>query len=478
MPPEPTLDPNEGERGNTNEAATDPELQREAEKQASDAIKNMIDDKKKLTYEKAIINLMKTMKISMEALSNDINKVFKNDPNSAKLVSEWFSDVFSSSGNFKKLTNFFKDPKNQPPDALIDETTPQAEAVKKYAKIKGKSMMKVMEGSIKDLTKKIQKAGFKMAEGDSPANMLADFMKLHGDLKDIDKFTEEHVTPDAEKTFKDNLLKKYINDIKSGKIGEVEKPSFTDSLKKSLKWLVLLLLMGGSLILFAKFLIAYSESHSGCQLISAKVNEMPVSTPYKCWANGGPGSDINVLNPGNSITNYNSAQCICGKSSKVESGCEISCSNTACSGSNAENCATPHPMDCGAPECRGKKFTTPYSFYYWGIMTPIDSLGNMGNGIVNGAHNALKWLIDLIIKFAIAIGVLIVLGIIYFVLKMVLSKKSVTSAPSAPSATSAPSTVKFGNRGYLGNLSKYSNYGYMGRCAALPARPYIPVRYR
>ena len=54
-------------------------------------------------------------------------------------------------------------------------------------------------------------------------------------------------------------------------------------LKKSLKWLILLLLMGGSLLLFAKWLVSYSEEHSGCQLISMEVNEMPVSTPYKCW---------------------------------------------------------------------------------------------------------------------------------------------------------------------------------------------------
>ena len=105
-------------------------------------------------------------------------------------------------------------------------------------------------------------------------------------------------------------------------------------------------------------------------------------------------------------------------------------------------------------------------------MTPLDSLGNMGNGIVNGAHNTFKWLVDLIINIAIwlgsIIGVLIILFIIY---KFVANKK-----PAETLKIQEIAPTKFG-KGFMGNLSKYNNYAYMGRCNAIPTRPYMPTRY-
>ena len=115
-------------------------------------------------------------------------------------------------------------------------------------------------------------------------------------------------------------------------------------------------------------------------------------------------------------------------------------------------------------------------------MTPFDALGNMGNGIVNGAGSAasqwlnilLKFLIHAAIVICIILGVLLVLWIIY---KVVANRKPTETLKIETG--SAPGTLsKFGNRGYLGNLSKYSNYAFMGRCVAQPTRPYIPYRFK
>ena len=121
------------------------------------------------------------------------------------------------------------------------------------------------------------------------------------------------------------------------------------------------------------------------------------------------------------------------------------CENTCCS---ANACKSPGPGDTClallvhrilivmAPACKGKKFIAPYQYYYWGVMTPLDSLGNMGNGIVNGAHNTFKWLVDLIIKIAIwlgaIIGVLLVLWIIY---KVVANRKPAETLKDSRSST-------------------------------------------
>lgn len=481
MPPEPggkPFDPDEGPHGDPENAGPDPAEQQRARDFAKDLIREHFKKDSTATVRDAIKLLMKNAKDSLTALTSDINKVFKKEPNKAQHVKDWFQNFLT---DYSSIKDALDGDKPITLDFLNETKNPeQAAAVKEYAQIKGKSMLEVMKNSIDDLNGKIKKAGFNIPEGTNWTELLN---SLTEQLGRIDDFTNEHVTPEAEKTFEDNKIKALLEQVKSGKIKDIEgKPTWTDGLKKSLKWLILLLLMGGSLLLFAKWLVSYSEAHSGCQLISMKVNEMPVSTPYKCWGHGGAGSDIDVLNSGKSFANFNLGQCTCGSTTEKDpkgSKCENSCSETACkSPGPGDTCLTPHPQN---PNCKGlpcsgdySSFKAPYKYYYWGVMTPLDSLGNMGNGIVNGAHNTFKWLVDLIIKIAIwlgaIIGVLLVLWIIY---KVVANRKP---AETLKIQEVAPGASQFG-KGFLGNLSKYNNYANMGRCTTFNSRPYMPTRF-
>ena len=94
-------------------------------------------------------------------------------------------------------------------------------------------------------------------------------------------------------------------------------------------------------------------------------------------------------------------------------------------------------------------------------------------GVVDkGIGDLIKMIIHAAIIIGIILGVLLVLWIIY---KVVANRKP---AETLKIETGSGTVTKFGNRGYLGNLSKYSNYAYMGRCVAQPSIPYIPLRFK
>ena len=241
--------------------------------------------------------------------------------------------------------------------------------------------------------------------------------------------------------------------------------------KSGSKWkffthLLIFMEFAGTLGAILYLLNAYSNTHTGCMRIY-KINDSPeITEKVLCY----------------SKTTYPPQLCYCdkikGDFEKSRCSHEDGTSKT-CSSTTSATEPRPAQVDCTNTLCKGDLLSvvTNYQYYAYQVMDPASAaidIAKKGSDIAtDGFEKILKAILKGIKQVAIIGGIIIgVLGIIYFVLKMVLSKKSAPSVPSAPSA------VKFGNRGFLGNLSKYSNYAYMGRCAALPAAPYIPIRYR
>ena len=249
-----------------------------------------------------------------------------------------------------------------------------------------------------------------------------------------------------------------------------KKANTGSTLKDIIKWLTLLTLIGGSIGLFTWWLFLYAINHSGCQKMIAPKDKMPVSSKVICYNSG---QSINIFNPNGGNVEYTSTQCSCDPKPKSKS--EIG--NVSCKEQNCSANEDIRPWNCNSanPVCIGAIGDDEYKIYFFGIMTPFDALGNMGNGVVNGVGSAASQWLNILLKFLtpvfIGIVILLVLWIIY--------KVGANRKPAETLKIETPSTVtKFGNRGYLGNLSKYSNYAFMGRCVAQPARPYIPPRFK
>jgi hypothetical protein len=153
--------------------------------------------------------------------------------------------------------------------------------------------------------------------------------------------------------------------------------------------------------------------------------------------------------------------CGCGETESCGSGDEKWAYFTADNKTEGNNICSPNAD--GTLPTSGE-----YMYYSYIVMTPFDgALDVAGKGFQLGED----W-IQLIITAAIwiggIIGVLIILFIIY---KFVANKK-----PAETLKIQEIAPTKFG-KGFMGNLSKYNNYAYMGRCNAIPTRPYMPTRY-
>ena len=292
-------------------------------------------------------------------------------------------------------------------------------------------------------------------------------------LNDIDKFAEENAK-DKQNEFLKNQLDSLLDRMNKGDLDPTDasskKANTGSRLKDIIKWLTLLILIGSAIGLFTWFLFLYAMNHSGCQLMIALKDKMPVSSKVICFNNG---QSVNIFNPNGGNSEYSSTQCSCDP--KPTSDSEIG--NITCLASNCSSNEEIRPWNCNSANrvCSGTIGDEEYTIYFFGIMTPFDALGNIGNGVVNGVGSAASQWLNILLNFLtpvfIGIVILLVLWIIY---KVVANRK-----PAEILKIETPSTVtKFGNRGYLGNLSKYSNYAYMGRCVAQPARPYIPPRFK
>ena len=217
----------------------------------------------------------------------------------------------------------------------------------------------------------------------------------------------------------------------------------------------------------------YCANHTGCLKIQYSGSGATQNNIYPC-------NSKNSTNPNKSV--YLPSQCFCSQFNKApnfSSGCECGAADKCNSGDEpkwtkftADNTAAGNqvcsPNPDGSPPDPGKAWT----YYSYQTMTPIDAALDIGGKTLQLGSDLLKMIIHAAIVIGIILGVLLVLWIIY---KVVANRKP---AETLKIETGSSTLSKFGNRGYLGNLSKYSNYAYMGRCVAQPARPYIPPRFK
>lgn len=391
------------------------------------------------------------------------------------LMKEHLSD--EAGGGFEEIQKDIRDSmKNDPKSPftkedldLFNKKSPESKAYAEYAKSVKGTAFETLGNLIEDLNKKTSELNLKSIEGMNFSDALRSLKEQMGSIEDFSDAMEKKYG----KKFIDNMYKNFLDSLKKGDIGETnpgDKPKNLGNLKKALKAILILAIIGTSIELLVSFLIAYAEEHSGCQIITCNQDEMPESNPVKCWGNT---KTVNVFFPNSNYTNFNSAQCVCAdpvgtKTTTVYSNCEPSCSDTACESGDGDikkkgdYCSTPIPIDCGNPPCSKdwKTFTTPYIYYYWGIMTPFDALGNIASGVANGASKGFKWLEKFLIIGGIVIGCIVLLLAIMFYFK---NKKSLSvkypKAPSIPKEGIEMTNV-------FGNLSRYRNYGYMGKCLA------------
>ena len=324
-----------------------------------------------------------------------------------------------------------------------------------------------------------------------PIKEMTDFRDLdtyNKNIENINKIIEEMDFKELEENAKSAEIER-IN--KDGIEAAKNKPTWKDSIKKNLKWLLMLLGAITAGVFAVEALISYAQFHSGCQFIECKKDELPVSN--KVWCSGTQNLDedgvpqtYDIFTSSNdNLFDYNSSQCACAPSltdkvkdcnqSLVEQGFggRPNPPDQACCTYNSGLEDYPSVLAASSSKkCYGDaNVGPPYGYYYWGIMTPLDAAGNIGNGVNNYVYQGAKWLVKLLVIVGVVVGVIILLLIIYQYFK--------NKHPAQAIKVETGSAIsKFGNSSYFGNLSRYSNYAYMGRCAAFPAKPYLPLRFK
>ena len=460
----PSVEPGDKGQGTVPENSDDFRKEREAAQKAVDASSGSAKE-----FKRALESLLDSQKKLANA---DIDKRFPNDPEAAAKMKNFYSDFqdelekkLGPDGSFESAyEKFLKD------GSFKNIENKSGSEGKKAVNDFKNSYLDSMRGDIAKLLPDLLKNISENFEILDPADLDTENGRknLAKIFDDIDKFAEENAK-DKQNEFMKNQLDSLLDKMKKGDLDPTDdsskKANSGSKLKDILKWLTLLTLIGSSLALFTWWLFLYAMNHSGCQLMVAAKDKMPVSSKVICYNSG---QSVNIFNPNGGNSEYSSTQCSCDPKPKSDS--EIG--NTSCMKQNCSADEDIRPWNCNSanPVCIGSIGDDEYKIYFFGIMTPYDALGNMGNGIVNGVGDAASQWLKILLKFLtpVFIGIVIIL-VLFIIYKVVANRK--------PAET--PSTVtKFGNRGYLGNLSKYSNYAFMGRCVAQPARPYIPPRFK
>jgi hypothetical protein len=284
---------------------------------------------------------------------------------------------------------------------------------------------------------------------------------------------------DIAETITDNDESKYRRNATQNEIERMEREGTTDKQNSSMSFkdfirLISILARVFSTLAFLWVVISFGLGHSGCmQYKCTEGDSFLISTKAICSTKGS-NAGINILDPNQGITTFTSTNCTC---SKLQSGQNpINCNSSACEIDPQNNKLRPYGNQCNpGDKCQNEDGTScPIIKYQFDVFNPLSLLQQVIAVGGNAAGKAFPKIIEIIIVIGIIIGVLLVLWIIY---KVVANRKPAETLKIETVA--APGTVtKFGNRGYLGNLSKYSNYAYMGRCVAQPARPYIPPRFK
>ena len=283
------------------------------------------------------------------------------------------------------------------------------------------------------------------------------------------------ITDEDKSRYRRNATENEIEKMK--KDGTSDKQSSTMSFTDFVK-LISILARVFSIVAFLWVVIAFGLGHSGCMQYKCTDGDSFLISKKAICSTKGSNAGINILNPNQEITTFTSQNCNCSmpQSRKTPINCNSSnCEINSSSGDQNSN-LRPYGDQCNpGDKCQNEDGTScPIIKYQYDVFNPLALVQQVIAVGGNAAGKAFPKIIEIIIIIGIILGVLLVLWIIY---KVVANRKPGETLKIETG--SAPSTVtKFGNRGYLGNLSKYSNYAYMGRCVAQPARPYILPRFK
>lgn len=275
------------------------------------------------------------------------------------------------------------------------------------------------------------------------------------------------VTPEQERRYKDDKTAAEIKEI-TDPTGDTTKNESRWTLKDIVKY-------AGIFIGAFKFvsllwiLINYALSHCGCMRYSCdKGDTVPIGYKAFCWVPGDKSAFQKILNPTSGVLDFSSDRCTCNLNDQGSNKCNQStCENVT------NNKLAPYFNGCPNEKfkCKGEPDKgCPVTYYSFRLFNPMQIFPDAGDNVINKGPKILEMIIHAAIVIGIILGVLLVLWIIY---KVVANRK-----PAETLKIENTGGSKFGNRGYLGNLSKYSNYAYMGRCVPHPAKPYIPSRFK
>lgn len=430
-------------------------------------------------------------KLNVNSMREKLNNVYiDNVRKTNKAVADSMQKIADALDPNKKLKDGYGDPEAfKKAIANYDSSKPSSEQLpngvtqadidrfNQYSNDMLQDALKKISENSPQLKKLLEKYPVKKME--TPA----DSTTYDNNINNINKIVEEMdfkgLEENAEQARQRSIEKNGIEPASSS-------PSLWDSIKKNLKWILFILMAIGAGIVGVEALIAYAEFHSGCQFITCDKGELPVSN--KVWCFGGQNykdgipQSYNVFKASqDKLYDYNSAQCACASTldAKVKD-CNGSDKEQGSGGEPNEGCCENHSSEeypsvlaaASSTKCNGDvSIGPPYGFYYWGIMSPLDAAGNVANGAQNYTQHGLKWLVNLLIIVGVVVGVIILLLIIYQYFK--------NKHPAQAIKVETGSAIsKFGNSLYFGNLSRYSNYAYMGRCAAFPAKPHVPLRFK
>ena len=485
MPTEPSI--GEGKAATEGEAAE----RNKAQQEGSEAARQSIEAAEAIEGErKKVINEQVIKKIKKDQVQPTIDSI--KDPKVKDSVQKITNAQIENPERYKE---FLEECKKSPDLEFLDhpewkdlgfnkaDVDNYTEDTKKYID----ANIKMLDEVLSDYLKKLKENGVKTIDPVEWEKLKSESGKQNQKLVDlqnkIDKSLKDLDFKKAEKNAKKGKLEKIKKDgIKAAK----DRPSNMDSLKTMAKWLTILAIFGGVSALFMIALSAYAEFHSGCQFISCLKDEEPTSQKVWCFAEqkikDGVPEMYSILNFSNeNLFDYNSSQCTCPNSNNKALNCsgdevdEYTLSSPDNSDCCVNNSSEEHPqvsafnlkMNCLNDMNSG----CPFAIYYWGIMTPLDAAGNIGNGLQNYVQHGFKWLVKLLVIVGVVVGVIILLLIVYQYFKN-------KHPAQAIKVESGSAISKFGNSSYFGNLSRYSNYAYMGRCAAFPAKPYVPLRFK
>ena len=251
------------------------------------------------------------------------------------------------------------------------------------------------------------------------------------------------------------------------------KPKTKTRLEMIYKIMSLLSVLGLSIFAYVT-LEQYCANHTGCLKVQYSGSGTTQNNIHYCNSSNSKNKNKTVYLP---------SQCYCSqfkKAAKPSSGCECGEANACSSGEEppwtkftADNTASKN-IPCNPADGSTPSGDTAFIYYSYQTMTPIDGALDIASKTLQLGSDLPQIIIHAAIVIGIILGVLLVLWIIY---KVVANRKS--SETLKIQTVGAPSTItKFGNRGYIGNLSRYSNYAYMGRCPALTPKPYIAQKFK